>query len=198
MIYLLFLLAVVIGAVYCFVGWRIFKFIISLTGFLVGGLGAGSIAYAFSSGSWLAAIITGLVGAVAGALFMIPMYFVGIFFLGMWLGSMLGLAITAALALKSGFIVIFPLALAGGICAIILQKLMVVLSTAVGGSALMTYGVFALFGFRFDPMQIIFQPQVIKYYGFKIYIAFAVWIVFALAGISAQLKLTKSKFQKNV
>ncbi|MDZ7714787.1 MAG: DUF4203 domain-containing protein [Balneolaceae bacterium] len=87
-------LAILVGALQCFFGYRIFKFILGLTGFLLGGVLVAAVGSTLSQEE-LFIILTGLVGGFIGAALMVTLYYVGIFFIGAILGGVLGTVLYA-------------------------------------------------------------------------------------------------------
>src|SRR4249920_4046572 len=74
------------GLVSCFAGYRLFRVVLSIYGFILGALLATSIAGAGSTGTLL---IWALVGGLAGALILNLAYFLGVVLVGASIGAML-------------------------------------------------------------------------------------------------------------
>ena len=134
------LLMIVIGALQCFMGYRIFKLLLGLIGFLVGGGGVGFIGYSMSQNEAVA-LIAGLVGGSIGALLMIALSFIGTFLIGAFLGGLLGIVLSeiSGNGLESSSV--FILAVLMGIMALILKKFFIIVSTGFGGAWLVVLGI---------------------------------------------------------
>ena len=133
------------GIVACFFGYRLFRIVLAIFGFIFGAFMASSIFGMSDTGPMLAAAaIGGLVGA--GVLFLA--YFVGVAMVGAGLG-----AAAASLAFSTGgrdprvFVVIL-LSIAGAVCAMYLQRYFIIVGTSFGGAWTMIVGAMALVGDR--------------------------------------------------
>jgi hypothetical protein len=138
------LIGILIGLLNCFLGYRIFRIILGIWGFVIGGLLCGGIAFRVLDGAVLPTIVIGFFGAVLGAVLAVLLYYVGIFMLGAGLGVIVGGIIGSVFNDTVALVLAIVLAIIGGIVAIILQKLMIILSTSFGGSAAVVSGIYYL------------------------------------------------------
>lgn len=137
--------AIALGLVQCFFGYRIFRVILGITGFILGGLLAGYVVYNLTE-SQLLSIIAGLVGALIGAGLMAGFYKLGVFLIGALFG---GMAVSALFALVGGSPptwVVVILAIVVGVLAVLFQKLMIVMATSFLGSWWAVSGIAAIMG----------------------------------------------------
>src|SRR5436305_14317531 len=74
------------GAVSCFAGYRLFRVVLAIYGFILGGSIASSMLAATNGSGQL---IAWLVGGFAGAIVLVLAYFVGIALLGAGLGALI-------------------------------------------------------------------------------------------------------------
>ena len=121
------------GLIECLFGYRLFKWMLALTGFALGAIAGGAAGMQLYGA--IGAVIGGLIVGVFGGVMMVVMYFVGVFAMGAMLGALAGLLIAgphAGFAIPAAVV----LGLIGGILAVVLQKLLIVLSTALVGSYL--------------------------------------------------------------
>src|SRR5688500_15555742 len=81
------------GIVACFFGYRLFRIVLAIFGFIVGALVASSIFGASDTGPMIAAAI---VGGLAGAGILIAAYFVGVAIVGAVLGALIANLLFAA------------------------------------------------------------------------------------------------------
>jgi len=133
-------LAILVGALQCFSGYRIFKLILGLTGFLLGGALASIIGYTLSQ-EVAFLLLTGLAGGFIGAALMVTLYFVGIFLIGAIFGSVLGTVLYAVAESNPDPAALLILAILAGILALAFQKFMIIVSTAFGGAWFVIIGI---------------------------------------------------------
>src|SRR4029077_5285584 len=121
------------GALSCFAGYRLFKIVLGIYGFILGAMLASSMmAPSNSVGMVVAAIAGGLVGALA----LMFAYFVGIALVGAGLGALVAHVAWGYVGGGSdpSPIAVILLALAGSIGAMLLQRYVIIVSTAFGGA----------------------------------------------------------------
>jgi Domain of unknown function (DUF4203) len=143
-------LLVVGGALSCFAGYRLFKIVLGIYGFILGAMLASSMMAASNSvGMVVAAIAGGLVGALA----LMFAYFVGIALVGAGLGALVAHVAWGYVGGGSdpSPIAVILLALAGSIGAMLLQRYVIIVSTAFGGAWTMIIGGLAAAGERAVP-----------------------------------------------
>src|SRR5690242_2568483 len=73
------------GALACFAGYRLFKIVLGIYGFILGAMLASSMMGASNTAGMIAAA---LVGGIAGALLLMFAYFIGIALVGAGLGAL--------------------------------------------------------------------------------------------------------------
>ena len=71
------------GLLSCFVGYRLFKVVLAIFGFIIGGLAASSV---FGESAATAMVIAAVVGGLCGAFLMLAAYFVGVALVGAGIG----------------------------------------------------------------------------------------------------------------
>lgn len=133
------------GLLACFAGYRIFRIVLGIYGFILGVLLASSIVGTEHT-MWtvLASIGVGL----AGALLLILAYFVGVALIGAGLGAMTANAIWAAIGGEPHVLVVILLAIAGALAALALQRYVIIVATAFGGAQTVIVGAAAVMGNR--------------------------------------------------
>jgi hypothetical protein len=149
------LIALVVGALLCFAGYRLFRILIAVWGFFIGFLiGAQVIASLLHSDflttplAWGAGLVLGLVLAVLAY----ALYAAAVTILGSSIGYLIGAGLATALGYgNQEFVVIgagLALAIIFGtlIMAFDLVRLLVIANTALGGSGTVLTGVLLLFG----------------------------------------------------
>ncbi len=195
-LHLIALASIGLGALYCFFGYRIFKIILGILGFIGGASAAAAVAFDIFGREQVILIVAGLVGGIMGAVLMVVLYFIGIFLLGAWLGSLLGILLTGGGGSTVETVIILTLAVMGGIVAVLLQKLMIILSTALGGSWSIVSGIFYFVGGGFGPIRS-FQyhpnPKILRSMGVQGYVMLLCWVLLGIAGIIVQYRITKDQ-----
>src|SRR4249920_3778702 len=97
------LLLVVSGLISCFAGYRVFRVVLGIYGFIIGALIASS-AVGTEHTLWM--VLAAVAGGVIGALILIAAYFVGVALLGAGIGALTASLIWAALGREPGALVV--------------------------------------------------------------------------------------------
>lgn len=133
------------GAIACFGGYRLFRLVLAVYGFILGALMGSSMAGAAETWMVLAAAFA---GGTLGALALMAGYFVGVALLGAGLGVLI---VNLAWRPFGGEPHIFALVLAaavGAFAALSFQRYVIIVGTAFGGAWTMLVGAAALLGGR--------------------------------------------------
>lgn len=131
------------GVVACFFGYRLFRIVLALFGFILGALAASSIMAASNTTAMLiAAAIGGLIGA--GILF--TAYFVGVSLVGAGLGAVVANMAFSASNQPPHFLAVVLCAIAGAAAAMYLQRYFIIVGTGFGGAWTIIVGTMALLG----------------------------------------------------
>lgn len=188
------ILLVVGGAIACFAGYRWFRMVLALYGFVFGAMVA--IATMAPKGV-LAILVTTLLGGAAGILILAVAYFIGIALVGAGLGAMLAHAgWSYARAGDPPTVAIIALTVIGAIGAMLLQKYMTVVSTAFGGGWTMIVGGIAIASAR-GPASAMWASELWIPYPLvpapaRPWVP-AAWIALGLLGTAVQLGITGRK-----
>ena len=130
----------IIGMLYCFLGCRILRFLIGLTGFVLAGGAAVALASYLGSGNIYLMIAAGLLGGLAGALALFFVYKVGVFVIAMIGAAVIAHAMIGERSEAWIPIAILGLGFLGGMLGLLIERPVMMLATAVLGSCMMTYG----------------------------------------------------------
>jgi len=131
------------GAMACFAGYRLFRWVLGINGFIVGALVATSAMSA--SNTWTLAV-SAIVGGLVGAVLMIAAYFVGVAIVGAGVGAMavhLGWSLVHS---DPPFWAVMIAAILGALGALAITRYMIIVGTAFGGAWMLIVGWLALFG----------------------------------------------------
>ena len=131
------------GAMACFAGYRLFRWVLGINGFIIGALLATS---AMSASSMWTLAVAAIIGGVIGAVLMIAAYFLGVAIVGAGVGAMvvhLGWSLAHA---EPPFWAVMIAAVAGALGALAITRYMIIVGTAFGGAWMLLVGALALFG----------------------------------------------------
>jgi hypothetical protein len=131
------------GLVACFVGYRLFKFVLAIFGFILGALAASSI---WPSNETLYMVGAAIVGGLIGAVLLLAAYFVGVALIGAGLGALLANLIWTQIEGDPHPFVVVLFSVAGALLATWLQRYVIIVGTAFGGAWTIIVGALALMG----------------------------------------------------
>jgi hypothetical protein len=131
------------GAVACFLGYRLFKFVLAIFGFIIGALAASSI---WGAGDTTYMVIAAIVGGIGGALLLLAAYFVGVALIGAGLGALVANLIWTQIEGDPHPFVVVLFSVGGALLATWLQRYVIILGTAFGGAWTLVVGVLAMMG----------------------------------------------------
>lgn len=131
------------GAIACFAGYRVFRVVLGIYGFILGALAA-SAAMGAEHTLWM--LLAALVGGVIGALILIAAYFVGVALLGAGVGALVASLIWGAVGREPHALIVILFAIAGALVALALQRYVIIVATSFGGAWTMVVGGLALMG----------------------------------------------------
>jgi hypothetical protein len=134
------------GTLACFAGYRLFRVVLAIYGFILGAMIASSMMGASNTAGMM---IAALVGGLVGGLILVFAYFVGIALVGAGLGALV--AHVGWGYLRPGdppALAIILMAVLGAFGAMVLQRYVIVVATAFGGAWTIIVGGLALAGDR--------------------------------------------------
>jgi len=131
------------GLLSCLFGYRLFRFVLAVFGFIIGGLAASSI---FGESATTAMVVGAIVGGLAGAVLLLAAYFVGVALIGAGLGALIVNLIWSRIPGDPHPAVVIIAAIAGALVATWLQRYVIILGTAFGGAWTTVVGAAALMG----------------------------------------------------
>jgi hypothetical protein len=186
------ILLVLSGALTCFAGYRLFRIVLAIYGFVLGALVGSSMASITSNASML---VAALVGGAVGALILVFAYFVGIALVGAGLGALLAhLAWGQISRGDPPAMAVIALSAIGAVAAILLQRYVIIVGTAFGGAWTVIVGAAVLMGpsraagGASDPWILYpLAPAIRERW------AVAAWVVLGLVGTAVQLGITARK-----
>jgi hypothetical protein len=178
------------GVISCFAGYRVFRVVLGIYGFIIGALFASGLAGPENTFWMMAAAIA---GGVVGALILIAAYFVGVALLGAGIGALTASLIWAALGKEPGAIVVILFAIAGALGALALQRYVIIGATGFGGAWTIIIGALALTGTRMS-VEAGARSSVWLAYPTNPapgnYWVLLVWLALGVTGVIVQLSIT--------
>jgi hypothetical protein len=187
------LVLVLAGAVACFAGYRLFRIVLAIFGFILGAMLVSSL-MGISNTAGL--VVAALVGGLVGAAILLFAYFVGIAIVGAGVGALVAHAGWAFVG--SGdppVMAVIGLAVLGALAAMFVQRHVIVVTTAFVGGWTLIVGVLAAVGDRgalaakSASSVWILYPTTTAGYGWMPF----VWVAIGLAGTTVQLAITGKK-----
>lgn len=129
-------LAIGLGVLECFFGYRYLKPVMALLGFIGGFLLVTAPLYMFFKQSGTGVITGGLAVGIVAGLLMFFLYYVGIFFMGATVGMVIGYGVSSLIGLggqtTAGIIAV--LGIIAGILAILIRRHVVIVSSSLSGA----------------------------------------------------------------
>jgi hypothetical protein len=147
------LVLLVAGLLACFVGYRLFRTVLTIYGFLLGALIASSLVAPANAPTMLIAIV---VGGIAGALLMFAAYFAGVMLVGGVLGALVFHSLwTQVVGKEPAWLLVVLATLAAAAAAVYAQRVVVILATAFTGAHTAVAGIVALIAQREPRMPVV-------------------------------------------
>ena len=180
---------VVSGLLACFAGYRLFRIVLAIYGFILGAAIASSI---MGPGEGAAMIVAAVIGGLAGALLLNLAYFVGVALIGAAAGALLLHGLWARFGTGDPHVgLVVVCAVLGAVIATNLQRWVIILATASGGAWTLIVGASALMGDRAAKVAAatkdvwVFYPMNLEP-GRRWLLG--VWLLIAIAGVIVQAR----------
>jgi hypothetical protein len=133
---------VLTGALTCLAGYRLFRIILGIYGFIGGALVASTIV---GSSSALYMVLAALFGGIVGAVVLVLAYFVGVALVGAGLAAFFThLVWTQVLSGEPPAAAVVVMAIVGAVAAMWLQRYVIIVATAFGGAWTAIVGALAI------------------------------------------------------
>lgn len=177
------------GLLSCFAGYRVFRVVLGVYGFILGALLASSV-MGTEQTFWM--VMAALGGGIAGALILIAAYFVGVALIGAGIGAFAANLLWAAFGREPGLVPVIVLSILGALGALALQRYVIIVATAFGGAQTIVVGAAALMAshgateagvrnvFRVYPLDPLPATRM----------DFIAWIILGMLGVVVQLAVT--------
>jgi hypothetical protein len=185
-------LGILVGVIQCFFGYRIFKFVLGMTGFLLGAALAGVVGYNISQ-QVITGVFAGILGGVIGALLMFALYFVGVFLFGAFLGGVLGATLYGMAGSNPEPVALIILAVVFGLIALVFQKFMIIVSTAFNGAWNVVTGIAYFTAGSAEPSNL---ERLFRSRGAALYMMTLCWVLLGITGVIIQYKSAPKEIRK--
>src|SRR5712692_3170276 len=130
------------GAIACFAGYRLFRVVLAIYGFILGAMMASSV---MGTTNTVGMVVAAIVGGVLGAVILVFAYFVGIALVGAGLGALVAhVAWTQLTTNEPPALLVIVCSIVGAVGALMLQRYVLIVGTAFGGAWTLLVGVLAL------------------------------------------------------
>jgi hypothetical protein len=133
------------GTVACFFGYRLFRIVLAIAGFILGWAAASSV---FGATDTIPMLVAGFLGGLVGAGILIAAYFVGVALVGAGLGAFFAHVGFGFYDREPPFLAVLLLVIAGAVAASYLQRYFIIVGTSFGGAWTLIVGAMALIGDR--------------------------------------------------
>jgi uncharacterized protein DUF4203 len=133
------------GIISCFFGYRLFRTVLAIFGFIVGGMLASSI---FGVSNTTMILVAWVVGGLVGAFILVFAYFLGVALAGASIGAAAANLFFSVGNRDPRVLVVVACAVVGAIASMYLQRYFIIVFTAFGGAWTMIVGAMALVGNR--------------------------------------------------
>jgi hypothetical protein len=178
------------GIVGCFFGYRLFRIVLAISGFIVG---AGLASSIFGMSDTWPMIAAAVIGGLIGAAILFFAYYAGVALTGAVLGAVVANIAFAAGDRAPSVIAVIGLSVLGAALAMYLQRYFIIVGTAFGGAWTIIVGAMALLGDQ-QALRAAAANDVWVFYPLdpapgRGWIPIA-WIVLGLIGAGVQLGIT--------
>jgi hypothetical protein len=182
------LVLAVAGVLACFAGYRLFRVVLAIFGFILGAMITSSV-MGISNGAGM--VVAAILGGLVGALILLFAYFVGIALVGAGVGALIAHFGWALVGRGDPpVIAVVGLAVAGAVGAVFVQRHVIVVTTAFVGGWTLLVGIVAAIGDRAalaaksaSNVWILYPTSPAPGYGWMPY----AWVALGVAGMAVQL-----------
>jgi len=174
------------GVLTCFFGYRLFKTVLAVLGFVTGSALAWTLLTAQGHGQGVTIAGT-LLGGILGAAALFYLFYAGVFFFGAVLGLLIVMVVLSAMGNDFTTPFVGFSAAIGGLVSLLFRKVLVVASTALTGAWNVLCGASYFIGGA-DLVRLLSEPNVLPSQGGSYFVVLAFWIVLGVSGMSMQFR----------
>jgi hypothetical protein len=185
------LIAIGFGLLNCFFGYRVFRFLLGVYGFLLGVFVGLTVAGHLAAGQTVWLIVGAIAGGLVGAVLVVLLYLVGVFLVGAVAGVLVANAIGVVIGIDMPILVVIIVAVVVGIIALIAQRAVLILVTAFGGAWGAVAGGLLLFTGRSLPdLAALGQRATWEQAGSTMLGPLFIWLALSIVGSLVQFRTT--------
>jgi hypothetical protein len=188
-------LVIMAGLLICFCGYRILKVSLGIIGFIAGAFGGWQLGLSLANNSAGIALACALVGGVVGMALCVFVYLLGIFLLGATAGAVVAAAFFSGIGHQIQPVIFLALPIAFGVIALLVQKFMIIVSTAFSGSYFIMAGIWPFVVVDRNVSRIWLHPAHHGSPGTLGYGALVLWALLAVLGVVVQVKASRKKIE---
>jgi hypothetical protein len=187
------IILIAFGLLNCFFGYRIFRFLLAVYGFILGAVVGFVVASNLAAGQTLWLVVGAVVGGLVGALLMVLLFFVGVFVVGGLAGLLLAGLINTAAGVTLPTVVVIIIAVIMGIVALILQRVVLILATAFSGAWAVVAGAEALITGQTLSFQLFTQSLSQQPTSSPLLLILVAWLALSVVGAVVQFLTTRER-----
>jgi hypothetical protein len=178
---LAYVILVGIGLLNCFLGYRLFRLLLGVWGF-VGGVALAAIVLQSAHVDPLVRTVGAILGGLICAVLVSALYLVGVFLFGAGFGLLIASLLQQHTPATLAWPLILVLAAIGGVAALVLQRPLIMLFTAFGGAWVVVAGTAAVV--THCPLQT-FPEHCVRSSPWA-FVILGAWLVLGFVGLAAQ------------
>ncbi|MFN2225619.1 MAG: DUF4203 domain-containing protein [Anaerolineae bacterium] len=184
------LISIAFGLLNCFFGYRIFRIMLGVYGFILGAVAGFGLVSSVASEETLWLLLGAVIGGLLGAALMVVFYFIGVFLVGGLAGALVADTIGQFFGVDLSWLVLIIAAVTAGVMALFFQRYAIILATTLSGAWTAVGGTFSLISGRDLQLRQVFALAAEERVGLALWIVLVIWLVLAAAGIIVQLRTT--------
>ena len=178
------------GIVACFFGYRLFRIVLAVFGFIFGAFVSSSI---FGVSDTTPMLVAAVLGGLFGALLLVAAYFVAVALIGAGIGAVLANVLLAQGDAPAAVVWVVVFSVVGAAASMYLQRYFIIVGTAFGGAWTMLVGALTLAGQLTAPIEATGEAVWVAYLLDPVQErqwVLVAWFVLAVAGTVVQLGIT--------
>jgi hypothetical protein len=187
------LVSIAFGLLNCFFGYRIFRIMLGVYGFILGAVAGFALINSVAPDETLWLLLAVLVGGLLGAALMVIFYFIGVFLIGALAGAIIVDTLGLAIGVDMPLLVIVIVAIVAGTAALFFQRYAIIVATALSGAWTAVGGTFSLISSQELELRQVFAQAAGQRAGLALWIVLVIWLVVAVAGVILQLRTTAER-----
>jgi hypothetical protein len=178
------------GIVACFFGYRLFRIVLAVFGFIFGAFVSSSV---FGASDTTPMLVAAVLGGLFGALLLVAAYFVAVALIGAGIGAVIANVLLAQGDAPPAVVWVVVFAVVGAVTSMYLQRYFIIVGTAFGGAWTILLGALTLVGEIVAPVEATGEPVWVAYLldpmQQRQWVLVA-WFALGVAGTAVQLGIT--------